>query len=106
MAWGSRNRSSDSPEALSSSYREERIGPKAEPLEPPLMRQRPRGARQLSGRPEPIDRIAACAPVGKLLVVEALRHARVPFSGQRVLNGGLFIAARASAALCRHLLHY
>ena len=32
---------------------------------------------------ELIDRVAAGAPVGKLLVVEALRHARVPFAGYR-----------------------
>jgi hypothetical protein len=34
-------------------------------------------------RGELIDRVAASGPVGKLLVVEALRHARVPFAERR-----------------------
>jgi hypothetical protein len=46
------------------------------------MRRRPRGARRSSVR-RAIDRIAARAPVRKLLFVEALGHARVPFAGYR-----------------------
>ena len=30
-----------------------------------------------------IDRVAAGAPIGKLLFVEAVRHARLPFAGDR-----------------------
>ena len=40
----------------------------------------PRADRQ---RGELIDRVAATAPVRKLLFVEALGHARVPFAGHR-----------------------
>ena len=41
-----------------------------------------REARADSQGGELIDRVAAGAPVGKLLVAEALRHARVPSSPQ------------------------
>jgi hypothetical protein len=58
-------------------------------LAPPLILQKlqlcvgDREARADSQCGELIDRIAASAPVRKLLFVEALGHARVPFAGYR-----------------------
>ena len=47
-----------------------------------------REARANRQRRELIDRVAAGAPVGKLLFVEGLWHMRVPFAGYRPDNGG------------------
>jgi hypothetical protein len=41
---------------------------------------------------ELIDRIAASAPVGKLLFIKALGHTRVPFAGYRPDRAGIEVA--------------